>query len=196
VGVINLNDARPPAPAGVNVKWQADAANPRDVSAYVQDAATGAKGVVELAGDLGGTASLPKVLGLDGVALDATIGAPADGNVVVFSASAGKWRAAPPSLPALAGAIGITIDGGASSPTTGSKGFTPGMPYAGTITGWEIIGDVAGSAQITVKKSSDAGFPTTASIVASAPIYLSSEQKRSSTVIRLAAKLVGRESRR
>ena len=36
MALINLNDTTPAAPAGkVNVKWQADAGSPRNVSAYV-----------------------------------------------------------------------------------------------------------------------------------------------------------------
>jgi len=36
MALINLNDATPAAPAGkTNVKWQADALSPRNVSAYI-----------------------------------------------------------------------------------------------------------------------------------------------------------------
>jgi hypothetical protein len=36
MAIINLNDTTPAAPTGkVNVKWQADASTPRNVSAYV-----------------------------------------------------------------------------------------------------------------------------------------------------------------
>jgi hypothetical protein len=81
-----------------------------------------------------------------------------------------------------AGVIGIVIDGGSASPTTGSKGFVQ-SPYNGTITGWTLIGDASGSAQITVKKSTYSAFPTTSSIVASAPPALSSAQKNTSTTL-------------
>jgi hypothetical protein len=79
-------------------------------------------------------------------------------------------------------AVGIVIDGGGSTPATGSKGFVQ-VPYGCTITGWTILTDVSGSAQITVKKSTYAGFPTTASIVASAPPVLTSAQKMTSTAL-------------
>lgn len=82
-------------------------------------------------------------------------------------------------LPAVAG---ITIDGGSSTPLTGSKGYIQ-ILFACTITGWTLLGDASGSAQITVKKCSDAGFPTTASIVASAPPNLSSAQKGESSTL-------------
>ena len=81
---------------------------------------------------------------------------------------------------ALAGAIGITIDGGVSVPSTGSKGFVQ-VPYAGTITGWTLLSNLAGSAQITVKKCSYGAFPTTASIVASAPPSMTGSQKQTSS---------------
>lgn len=77
---------------------------------------------------------------------------------------------------------GITIDGGGSTPATGSKGFLQ-VPFAGTITGWTLIADVSGSASITVKKSTFAGFPTNSSIVTSAPPALSSQQNATSSTL-------------
>ncbi len=81
-----------------------------------------------------------------------------------------------------AGGFGITIDGGGSAPATGSKGYLQ-VTYSGTITGWTLLADVSGSAQITVKKSTYAGFPTTSSIVASAPPALTSAQGATSTTL-------------
>jgi hypothetical protein len=80
------------------------------------------------------------------------------------------------------GVAGIVIDGGGSAPATGSKGFVQ-VPYAGTITGWTILANASGSAQVTVKKSTYSGFPTTSSIVASAAPALSSAQKATSTTL-------------
>lgn len=85
-------------------------------------------------------------------------------------------------VPAVVSVAGITIDGGASTPTTGSKGFLQ-VPFAGIITGWTLIADVSGSASITVKKSTFAAFPTNSSIVASAPPALSSQQNATSTTL-------------
>ena len=76
----------------------------------------------------------------------------------------------------------VTIDGGASTPATGSKAFLQ-IPFDGTITGWTLIADVSGSASITVKKSTFAAFPTNSSIVASAPPALSSQQSATSTTL-------------
>lgn len=80
------------------------------------------------------------------------------------------------------GVLGIVIDGAGSTPATGSKGFIQ-SPYAGTITGWTIIADQSGSAQITVKKATYSGFPSTTSIVASLPPVLTSAQKNTSTTL-------------
>lgn len=91
-----------------------------------------------------------------------------------------RGGATPP--PVIVSTAGITIDGGGSTPTTGSKGFLQ-IPFAGTITGWTLIADVSGSASITVKKSTFAAFPTNSSIVASAPPALSSQQNATSTTL-------------
>jgi hypothetical protein len=80
------------------------------------------------------------------------------------------------------GVVGVEIDGGATTPPLGSKHFRQ-IPFAGSIVGWRMVSDAAGSAQITVKKCSNAGFPTTASIVAAAPPSLSSEQIHYSTTL-------------
>lgn len=79
--------------------------------------------------------------------------------------------------------IGITIDGGGSPPTTGSKGYRP-VDYACTIVGWKLAGDQSsGSAQITVKKCADVSFPTTASIVASVPPAIVTAKMAESTTL-------------
>jgi hypothetical protein len=51
------------------------------------------------------------------------------------------------------GSFGITIDGGASAPAAGSKGFVPAMPYSGTIVSWYIKGDVAGNCVVDIKRN-------------------------------------------
>lgn len=80
------------------------------------------------------------------------------------------------------GVLGIVIDGGGSVPATGSKGFLQ-VPYNCTVTAWTILADVSGSAQVTVKKSTYAAFPATASIVGSAPPAVSGAQKATSTTL-------------
>jgi hypothetical protein len=79
--------------------------------------------------------------------------------------------------------IGITIDGGGSSPTTGTKGIIQ-VPFACTITGWSIIADQSGSASVDIcfhsgsAPASAPSIPNTTSdkISASAPVALSSAQ--------------------
>jgi hypothetical protein len=55
----NFSDTTPPALSGVNVLWQHDNLTPRNDSGYVGDANGSTKGVIKLAGDLGGTAAAP-----------------------------------------------------------------------------------------------------------------------------------------
>jgi hypothetical protein len=62
------------------------------------------------------------------------------------------------------GMIGLTVDGGGSVLTTGSKGFVY-VPYNCSISSWVVVADQAGSVVVDVKRSSYSGFPTTASIV-------------------------------
>jgi hypothetical protein len=84
--------------------------------------------------------------------------------------------------PSAVGSIGLVIDGGGSVPALGQKGFIQ-IPFACTITGWTMIADVSGSAQITVSKGTYASFPTLTSIVASLPPVLTSTQKNTSTTL-------------
>jgi hypothetical protein len=68
--VINLNDTTPASPNGeILVKWQGDASNPRNTSAYVPIATATSPGAVQLVGDVGGGASLV-VQGVTGIAID------------------------------------------------------------------------------------------------------------------------------
>lgn len=46
---------------------------------------------------------------------------------------------------------GITIDGGGSTPSTGSKGYLT-LPYSGTIGNWYLAADASGSAVIDIKR--------------------------------------------
>lgn len=54
----------------------------------------------------------------------------------------------------------FTIDGGGSAITTGEKGHME-IPFAGTITGWTILGDQTGSIVVDVWKDTYAAFPPT-----------------------------------
>lgn len=57
------------------------------------------------------------------------------------------------------GSFGITIDGGGSDIITGNKGYAV-IPYNGTITGWELIGNTSGSCVIDVWKTTSGNIPT------------------------------------
>lgn len=180
--VDNLSNTTPAAPSGKqNVAWQADPVSndPRNISAYPQPATGSLEGTIVIAEDLGGTADLPQVVGIQGHLID---GGPTDGDVLKYSAGSGKWEPTSLSSTPNTSVVGITIDGGGSVPATGIKGFIQ-IPYGCTITGWTIIADQSGSCSIGVKKSTFAGFPTTGSIVASAPPNLSSQQNATSTTL-------------
>lgn len=82
---------------------------------------------------------------------------------------------------AIKGSFGITVDGGGSVVTTGSKGFVI-VPFACTITGWSIVADASGSVTFDVEKAADGVIPSS-SIVASAPPLLSSDQIERSTTL-------------
>lgn len=69
------------------------------------------------------------------------------------------------NLPVNYGSFGLTIDGGGSVITTGNKGYLV-IPYAGTITGWQVISDVNGSCVIDVWKESSGNVPTVANTIA------------------------------
>lgn len=69
------------------------------------------------------------------------------------------------NLPVNYGSFGITIDGGGAVITTGNKGYLV-IPYAGTITGWQIISDLNGSCVIDVWKASSGNIPTIANAIA------------------------------
>lgn len=80
--------------------------------------------------------------------------------------------------PAIAG---VTIDGGGSAIGTGQKGYIQ-IPFPGTITGWSIVADQAGSISVEIDKHASSAPPaaparpntTIDKISASAPCALSS----------------------
>lgn len=82
--------------------------------------------------------------------------------------------------------VGVTLDGGSSSPTTGTKGYIQ-VPYSGTIVGWSVIADQAGALTVEVDKKASSAPPaapaipntTTDKISASAPITTGGQQSAS-----------------
>jgi hypothetical protein len=69
--------------------------------------------------------------------------------------------------------IGVSVDGGGTTITTGSLGFRP-IAHNYQITSWQIICDQNGSIQFDIGTCTFANYPTTSSIVASAPPLVSS----------------------
>jgi hypothetical protein len=123
-----------------------------------------------------------------------------DGHVVLFNGTTGKViKSANAALATVAtsGAygdlsgryktVGITIDGGGTVITTGTKGAIQ-VPFAGTIIGWSIIADLSGSISVEVDKAASSAPPsapavpntTTDKISASAPVVLSGAQSAAS----------------
>lgn len=89
------------------------------------------------------------------------------------------YTATSPSAGAfLSRTIGIPfiIDGAGAVLTTGTKGYLE-IPFGCTITGWTALGDQVGSVVVDVKRSTFAGFPTTASIAGSDKPTLAAAQK-------------------
>jgi hypothetical protein len=68
------------------------------------------------------------------------------------------------NLPPRYGSFGLTIDGGGSDILTGNKGYLT-IPYAGTITGWQLISNTSGSCVIDVWKTSAGNIPTVADTI-------------------------------
>jgi|GEM_PF-7083278 len=64
--------------------------------------------------------------------------------------------------------VAITVDGGGVVLTTGNKAYLR-ILRAGTIIGWTILADQSGSIAFDIFKSTFAGYPPAASIVAAAP---------------------------
>src|SRR5215472_9462259 len=61
-------------------------------------AVPGPSGSFTAGGDLSGTSSSQKVIGLESIPLDAaTVGSPSAGYVITYDSVSGKWKAAPPS---------------------------------------------------------------------------------------------------
>lgn len=79
------------------------------------------------------------------------------------------------SVELLSEEIGITVDGGGSVPSTGSKGFFQ-LKFAGTIQEVTLIADRAGSVAFDILKSDLAHIGSGTSIVASDPPALSAVQ--------------------
>jgi len=95
--------------------------------------------------------------------------------------SKGRLTAASNSA-ALVGSVGITVDGAGAVIAAGQKGYVT-VPYAGTITGWDMVSDQVGSVVIDVWKVNNAVPTVTNTITGSALPTLSSSQQIESTTL-------------
>jgi hypothetical protein len=170
-----------------------------DGSAWQDCSDAGSGGITQLTGDVTagpGTGSQAATIANDAVtfakmqniATDRLLGrdTAASGNTEEIPVSSGIEFTGGPGLRVTAAVrtqqIGITIDGGGSPITAGAKGFKS-FPVAGTITGVRLLADVAGNVVFDILKSTYSGFPTQATIVASAPPTLSGVQKNEDTTL-------------
>jgi hypothetical protein len=76
----------------------------------------------------------------------------------------------------------FSIDGGGVDIVAGQR-IDFEMPFAGTVTRWTIVADVAGSAVVDILRSTYANFPTMASISGTEKPTLSSAQKGQDTAL-------------
>lgn len=76
----------------------------------------------------------------------------------------------------------VGFDGGGSALAAG-KVQDVVAPFSGTISGWTLLGDAAGSAAIGIAKAAYASFPPSVSIVASAPPSVTTAAKATSSTL-------------
>lgn len=147
---------------------------------------TGANGVVGSQGSTGlaGVQGLTGFVGLTGtVGITGTPGITGRQGLTGFAGVQGITGAAGVGGGSSAGTIGIVIDNGSTSITTGIKTATVVVPFSCTITGWTVLSKSTGSASISLLKGTYATFPLSSgnNICGSAYISLSSAQKNAST---------------
>ncbi len=131
---------------------------------------TGAKTFNDTTLKLAGSSSGAITLAAPAAAGSGTVTFPTSGTLLVAADVANSKIAA----------IGVTIDGGGSAITTGSKGYVL-IPYTATVNDWTILADQSGSIVVDVKKCVYGGFPTTSSIAGSEKPTLSTAQKNQDT---------------
>ncbi|WP_312900657.1 tail fiber domain-containing protein [Chryseobacterium taichungense] len=73
------------------------------------DATTGVKGIVQLAGDMGGTAVSPKVVGIQGIPV--TNSTPANGQVLKYNTTTSSWEPAADAGSTYTGSTSVNLNG-------------------------------------------------------------------------------------
>jgi hypothetical protein len=122
-------------------------------------------GLVQLAGDFGGTATAPRVTGLQGRPISATT--PTNGQVYVYNASLGRWE--PGTVSGGGGGGGSTdlaVDNRTSTTLDilSSSGMATTLPFAtNLLAGLQIAADKAKSDFVTVTQAVDLDALETAS---------------------------------
>jgi len=93
-------------------------------------ATTTAEGVVKLAQDLGGTADLPKVRGLQAVPVSAT--APIDGQLLTYVTADSQWEAKAPAYDLVSSFVGNPGDGATVMILTFTRSVTFAANFSGS----------------------------------------------------------------
>lgn len=114
----------------------------------------------------GTTGSGSIVLATSPTLVTPVLGTPASGNLANCTLPSNAQKRS----------ISVTFDGGGTALTSGKTVYLATVPYAGTITAWDVVADQSGSAVIDVWKA-NAAVPTVANtITASAKPTISSAQ--------------------
>jgi len=93
---------------------------------------------------------------------DVAISSPTNGQTLTYDSATSLWKNTTPTGGTLInkGSFGAVAD----SSTTGIIGYIT-IPYSGTITGWQVIGDVSGSCVFDVWKTASGIIPTVANTI-------------------------------
>lgn len=80
----------------------------------------------------------------------------------------------------LNGSVSVTVDGGGSVLTAGTKGFIV-LPHTGTVSGWSIVADQAGTVTFDIEKAADGVIPTSLITPSGKPALAGTQILRSSS---------------
>jgi hypothetical protein len=114
---------------------------------------------------------------------DVNVATVSGGNVLTWDAGASEWIASGGVNES--GQFTAVFDGGGVAPAAGAVCDIV-APHTGTLTSWEMLGNVSGSAVVKVGKDAAANFPPTFPtdlITASAPPTLTSAARAASSTL-------------